>query len=301
MNEKNKASRLPVTVLFLWLAAALHGACGKDVGASDEPLRFSAIPDQNNTELMEKYGRVATYLSGALGVPVEYVPAASYEASVTAFKNGDIQLAWFGGYTHVQARAAVPGARAIAQGKVDPQFKSYFVANPKAGIQPSKDFPMALRGKNFTFGSDSSTSGRLMPEHFIRKFTGQSPQEFFGAEMHFSGDHTQTAKLVEAGSFDAGALNYKVYDEMVRDGKLDAARCVIIWETPTYPDYNWTAHPALETRYGAGFTDRLQEALVGIEEPALLLAMQREEGLIQASNADFDPIEDVARKSGLLR
>ena len=91
-------------------------------------LRFSAIPDQNETRLREKFAPVAAYLSHALGVPVVYVHATKYSDSVDLFKNGDIQLAWFGGLTGVQARHAVKGSRAIAQGAEDPAFFSYFVA-----------------------------------------------------------------------------------------------------------------------------------------------------------------------------
>lgn len=297
-----KTARRPLSaLLFSWLAAGLCGACGSGVAAVDGTLRFSAIPDQNSTELEEKYDRIAAYLAGELGVAVEFVPSSDYSASVEAFKNGDIQLAWFGGLTGVRARGAVPGARAIAQGKVDPLFVSYFVANASTGIQPSAGFPHELAGKTFTFGSESSTSGRLMPEHYIRKETGQSPQEFFGVEMSFSGDHSKTALLVESGSFEAGVLNYKVYDSMVADGRIDPAVCVKVWETPPYPDYNWTAHPSLEDDFGDGFIDRLQAALVGMTDPALLAAAQREEGIIAASNEDFAPLEELARKLDLVR
>lgn len=289
---------VPLLVLFPVLLAS----CVTKKEESAAVLRFCAIPDQNATELEAKYGAVAEHLSKVLGVPVEFVPTADYGASVDAFRNGDVQLAWFGGLTGVRARALVPGARAIAQGKVDPLFYSYFVANASTGIERSDDFPMALEGHTFTFGSESSTSGRLMPEYYIRQETGKAPQDFFaGEEMSFSGSHDKTALLVQEGTFDAGVLNYKVYDEMVADGKIDPAVCRIVWKTPTYPDYNWTAHPILEEQFGEGFTERLQAALVGIHDPALLKALQREEGIIPASNEDFAPLEELAKTLGLLR
>jgi len=287
--------------LLLFVPSLCAAACGRSGGEDGaEPVRFTAIPDQNTTELAEKYAVVADYLSERLGVPFEYVPTADYGASVELFRNGDVQLAWFGGLTGVQARAAVPGARAIAQGRSDPEFRSYFVVDAEAGIAPSESFPIGLEGHSFTFGSPSSTSGRLMPEYWIRKETGRSPEEFFGHENHYSGSHDKTAKLVEAGTYDAGALNFLVYDRMVAEGKLDPARCVRVWTTPPYPDYNWTAHPVLDQRYGAGFVDRLQQTLVAIEDPVVLEALQRPEGLIPARNEDYQPIEEVARELGFL-
>jgi len=288
-------------VLAPALLVLLAGSCSRESGAAGK-LRFSAIPDRSTTELEEKFGRVADYLEAELGVPVEFVPTADYTASVEAFKNGDVQLAWFGGLTGVRARAAVAGARAIAQGVVDPDYRSYFVANAETGLGLSESFPMELEGLTFTFGSDSSTSGRLMPEYFLRKHTGKAPAEFFaGAQMSFSGTHDKTALLVQEGTYQAGVLGYKDYDRMVTEGKLDPTRCVKVWETPEYADYNWTAHPSLEETFGAGFIDRLQAALVRMEGPELLAAAQREEGLIPATNEDFAALEELARELNLLR
>ena len=292
----------PALVSFaLGSVAAVLASCSDGVKAG-ETLRFAAIPDQNATELEERYGRIAAYLSDELDVAVEFVPTSDYAASVEAFRNGDVQLAWFGGLAGVRARAAVDGAEAIAQGKVDPHFVSYFIANASTGIEPSDDFPMGLRGRTFTFGSDSSTSGRLMPEYFIREATGSSPAEFFaGEQMSFSGDHAKTALLVQEGTFDAGVLNYKVYDAMVADGRIDPTVCIKIWETPDFPDYNWTAHPSLEVDFGVGFTERVRFALVGMTDAALLAACQREEGIIEATNEDFERLEGLARELGLMR
>lgn len=287
-----------------FLAAALIafcGSCGDSAGQPSEPvLRFSAIPDQNRTELQAKFALVADYLNSQLGVEVRYVPTTSYAASVEAMVNADVHLAWFGGVTGVQARRRIPGARAIAQGRVDPEYKSYFIANADAGLTPSADFPAGLAGKSFTFGSPDSTSGRVMPEFFVRENTGQAPAEFFGTSPNaYSGTHDKTAKLVEAGTFDAGALSYKKYDSMVAAGLLDPARCVLIWTTPTYPDYNWTARPDLDATFGEGFTDRLQAALVACENPDVLRALDRPEGLIAAGNDDFEAIAQTMAAVGL--
>jgi phosphonate transport system substrate-binding protein len=267
----------------------------------DPVLRFTGIPTTNSTELAEKYRPLAKHLSEKLGVQVEYVPSNDYGASVEAFKNGDVQLAWFGGLTGVQARVAVPDARVIACGKVDRKFHSYFIANAATKIEKSDAFPLALEGKKFTFGSEGSTSGRLMPEHFLRKETKKSPREFFGAEMSFSGGHDKTAALVAAGTFDAGAIDYTIYDRLVKEGKLDPAVCRVIWVTPDYVDYHFTAHPSLDKGFGAGFTEKLQKALVAVEDPKLLAAIERPDGLVSATNADFDGLRAVALELKLVR
>ncbi len=294
--------------LFLPLLALVPFivGCGSrtDANANDarsDTLFFSAIPDDNKTELAARYQLLANYLSEELGVTVSYNPSSNYTASVEAFKAGDIQLAWFGGGTGVQARNAVKGAHAIAQGKVDPQYKSYFIAHVDSGLQPSESFPMGMANKTFTFGSPNSTSGRIMPEYFIKEATSKGPEAFFGHPNKFSDSHDITAEQVQDGTVQCGALNYKVYDRLVAEGKIDASKCIKIWTTPHYPDYNWTAHPDLEKRFGAGFTQKLQDALVGITDPEILKAMDRPEGLIMATDKDFQPVADTMRSLGMLR
>lgn len=283
----------------LFLVAGCGGGSSSENKAATV-LRYTAIPDQNTTELTQRFQPLTDYLAKELGVAVEYVPARDYQASVEMFRNGDIQLAWFGGLTGVQARAAVPGARAIAQGKADPEYYSYFIANSATGLERGDAFPLAIADLTFTFGSESSTSGRLMPEFFIKQNTGKSPAEFFSQPFGFSGSHDKTCELVEAGRFQCGVVNYMVYDKRVAQGELDPAVCRVIWQTPTFADYNFTAHPGLETTFGAGFTDKLQKVLVGIEDAQLLAALPRER-LIPARNEEFDGIAAVARDLGMVR
>ncbi len=274
-------------------------ACGGST-PSTLTIRITALPDAKTTELDPKYSLVANYLSETLGKPVEYVPVTDYRASVEAFKNGDVQLAWFGGVTGVQARHAVPGARAIAYGTIDPRFRSVFVAHKGANVTPTSEFPMALAGLDFTFGNADSTSGRVMPQHFLRLATGKSPENFFGKVNLNGGKHPIVAKAVESGAYQAGVLNFKTYRDMVQSGDIDPTLCIKIWETPPYADYNWTAHPELDRVYGTGFTNQLQAALVAIEDPTLLDALQRPDGLIKAKNEDFADIEAICRDIGLI-
>ncbi len=285
----------------LLLTLPAWAGCSKGADSSTAVIRFSAIPDDNRSELQARYSLVAESLSEAMGVQFVYQPSTDYEASVESFKNGDIHLAWFGGVAGVRARLAVPGALAIAQGRVDPEFRSYFIAHKDLGLEFSEQFPEGLRGKTFTFGVRGSTSGRLMPQYFITQETGQSPEEFFGHPQRFSIGHDQTALQVQAGSVSAGALNYKTYERMVAEGKIDPEVCRHIWTTPPYADYNWTAHPDLDRLHGAGFIARLQAALIAIDDPAVLKALDRTEGLISADNEQFAPIEATMRQTELLR
>lgn len=297
-----QTGRLMCCIYGFLFATAYWAGCDSSSGpgVKNNVLRFSAIPDQSTTELKEKFDPLRAYLSANLGVRVEYVPSTDYKASVEMFKNGDVHLAWFGGLTGVQARHAVKGARAIVQGEEDPTFVSYFIAHKDTGLELSREFPHEIGQFAFTFGSRSSTSGRMMPEYFIRQHTGKSPQEFFKHPPNFSGNHDKTVEMVESGRVQVGAVNYKVYEKRVAAGKTDPEVCRIIWKTPEYADYNFTAHSDLEQMFGDGFIDRLQKALIALDDPQLLAAFPRK-SLIKANDDEFEEIARVVKELGFIR
>ena len=301
--------------LALLLVAALFlPACGNDSGGTTDAnsgggesagsgtptFRFSAIPDEKKSDYAARFAPVAKYLEAKLGVPVEFVHAAKYSDSVEHFRAGRIHGAWFGGLSGVQARDAVAGAKAVVQGDKDPTFYSYFIAHKDSGLQPSEEFPQEIASKRFTFGSKGSTSGRLMPEHFIRTFSGKSPKEFFGAENSYSGSHTNTLKLVANGDFMVGALNYTVYDDAVAKGEVDPKVCYVLWKTPTYADYNLTIRPKLDEEFGEGFEQKLVKAFLEMDDAESLKAFRRDK-FIPAKNEDFAGIEKLARQLGFIR
>lgn len=266
--------------------------------AAAESFIFTAIPDQDETRLRERFGKVATYLSKTLGIEATYVPVKSYAAAVTAFRNNQVQLAWFGGLSGVRARIAVPDSQAIAQGKEDPAFMSYFIAHHSTGLNETKEFPKDIAGKTFTFGSKGSTSGRLMPEFHIREAMGKAPSEVF-SRVGFSGDHSRTISLVQSGAYQVGALSFAVWERGVKEGKVDTSKVKVIWRTPTYPDYQWTIRGDADKKFGAGFSEKVKNALLSMNDPDLLKSFPRS-AFIPASNADYKPILDTAKSIGLI-
>ncbi|MBB1439307.1 putative selenate ABC transporter substrate-binding protein [Shewanella sp. SG41-4] len=258
---------------------------------------FTAIPDEDESQLRTRFDKVAEYLTEQLGVEVKYIPVKSYSAAVTAFRNNQVQLAWFGGLSGVQARRLVPGSEAIAQGFEDQYFKSYLIAHKSTEIASSTNFP-TLNDYTFTFGSKDSTSGRLMPQYFIEKNTGKPIEQIF-KRIGFSGDHSRTISQVEAGVYQVGAVNYKVWDTAVEKGEVDTSKVKVIWESPTYPDYQWTVHSGVDETFGAGFKEKLTKTLIGMTDKDLLASFPRE-SFVPAKNSDYEPIERVAKAIGML-
>lgn len=305
---------MSVTVTRLLAATAtlvlglVGAACGSSAGAGgDEPatLRISAIPDRDPAELTAREEALAGYLSTSLGVPVEYVPVTDYAASVNLFKTGDLDLVFYGGLTGVQARQQVPDAALLAQRDIDATFRSVFIANKAAAVGPVADVAglTALRGTRFTFGSESSTSGRLMPEYFLAEAGVTSATDFAG-RPGYSGSHDKTVDLVESGSFEAGVLNVQVWEDRLEAGTVDLDEVEVVLTTPTYHDYHWIAGPEVDDRLGDGSTDRLRDALLGLdgsdEAEREVLERYGASSVIPAAPQDYAEIEEIARQLGLL-
>jgi phosphonate transport system substrate-binding protein len=268
-------------------------------------LTTGAIPDQDPEKLQRLYGKLAKYLEKELKVSVVYKPVTDYTAAVTAFKVGDLDLVWFGGLTGVQARLQVAGAEAIAQRDIDPKFRSIFIANRKSDIKPFREQKQlaTLRGHSFTFGSESSTSGRLMPQLFLEQ-AGVGLDDFKG-QVGFSKSHDATLELVQAGSFDVGAMNEQVWSSRLQEGKVDPDKVEIIWQSPNYYDYHWVLNPSVKERFGADFSKKVQAALLKLDpkvpEQKEILDLFGAEKFIPTQNSNYANIEAIARKIGKIK
>jgi len=265
---------------------------------SAQTLVFTAIPDEDETKLVERFRGIADYLAGELDVDVRYIPVKSYAAAVSAFRNNQVQLAWFGGLSGVQARELVPGSEAIAQGVEDKAFYTHFIAHKSTGLDEMETLSNELQGKTFTFGSKGSTSGRLIPEYYIRESFEDSPDNVF-SRVGFSGNHTRTLRLAEAGTYDVGAINFSVWDKEMENGNIDTDAVKVIWTTPSYPNYQWSVRGDVNEQFGEGFQKRLQEALLAMDDPELLESFPRS-GFIPVSNDAYEPIRVVGKQIGII-
>jgi phosphonate transport system substrate-binding protein len=293
------------TLFFSLVLSILLVACSPSPNEQEvAPFVIGAIPDQDPELLQRRFGLLADYLNEELGVPVEYIPVTDYAASVTAFRVGDLDMVWFGGLTGVQARLQVDEAQAIIQRDIDEQFHSVFITNTESGITPIEDIKglNQLEGHSFTFGSESSTSGRLMPQYYLSQ-AGVELSEFKG-EAGFSGSHNTTIELVEAGSYEAGVLNEQVWLSNLESGGVDLEKVQVIWRTPGYYDYHWVIRPDVNERYGDDFIPRVSQAFtqLDINNPAHkeILDLFSAERFIVTENENYIQIESVGRDIGLI-
>ncbi|GAB1390077.1 putative selenate ABC transporter substrate-binding protein [Rubrivivax sp.] len=257
-------------------------------------FRVTAIPDESPTELARKAAPLMKYLEAQLGMKVEYTPVTDYAAAVEALVNRKMEMAWFGGFTYVQAQVRSGGRMLpIVQREEDEKFRSVFVTADPA-IRTLAD----LKGRDVSFGAQSSTSGHLMPRSFLLQ-AGIDPDRDF-RRVAYSGAHDATVAAVASGKVQAGALNISVWEKLVADKRVDTNRVRVFYTTPPYYDYNWTVHADM----AAPLREKLTAAFLRLspDKPAdrEILELQRATRFVPSRPENYKGIEAAARNAGLL-
>ena len=281
------------TTLKTALAAAI--LCLAGLASAQQVLRMTAIPDEAPTELARKAAPLVRYLEGKLAMKVEFTPVSDYAAAVEALVNKQVDVAWFGGFTYVQANVRSGGKIIpLVQREEDEKFRSVFIT-----ADPALKTLADLKGRTLSFGAPSSTSGHLMPRSFLLEAKVDPDKDL--KRVAFSGAHDATIAAVAADKVDAGALNISVWDKFVADKKVDTAKVHVFYTTPPYFDYNWSVHAdmpvALRDKLAKAFLDLTSATPEGKE----VLELQRATRFIPTQPANYKGIEAAARSAGLLK
>ena len=279
-------------------AAALSLAVPRARAQTAAPgvLRVTAIPDESPTELARKFEPLGRYLEARLGLKVEWTPVTDYAAAVEALVNRKVDLAWFGGFTFVQASVRSGGKVVpLVQREEDERFRSVFIADAQSGIRRLED----LKGRTLSFGSASSTSGHLMPRSFLLAAKVNPDADL--KRVSFSGAHDATIAAVAGGKVDAGALNISVWEKFVADKKVDTNQVQVFFTTPPYYDYNWTVHADLP----ADLRAKLQQAFLALDaatpQGREILGLQRATRFVPTKAENYAGIRAAAENAGLLK
>ncbi len=258
-------------------------------------FKITAIPDESPTELARKAVPLVKYLEQQLGMKVEFTPVSDYAAAVEALVNKQVDMAWYGGFTFVQASIRSGGkVIPLVQREEDEKFRSVFITS-----DPSIKTLADLKGKTVSFGSQSSTSGHLMPRSVLLQANIDPDKDF--KRVAYSGAHDATIAAVAAGKVDAGALNISVWDKFVADKKVDPTKVKVIFTTPAYFDYNWTVHADMPLAQREKLTKAFLSLSQATPEGKEVLDLQRATRFVPTKADNYKGIEAAGRNAGLLK
>ena len=285
LNPTTRFKALMVSALFCVAAAA----------QAQQVFRVTTIPEEAATEQMRKFTPLASYLEKQLGVKVEFTPVSDYPAAVEALVNKKVDLAWLGGFTYVQANIRAGGKIVpLAQREEDTKFQSVFISKTDSGIKSLAD----MKGKQISFGSQSSTSGHLMPRSFLLAANINPEKDF--ARIAYSGAHDATIASVVSGKVDAAALDITVWKKFVNENKVDTKAVDVFFTTPGYFNYNWSVHADMPQ----AMQDKVKAALLALSpsvpEQAEILKLNRATRYLETKPENYKGLETAAKSAGLL-
>lgn len=284
-----------VTVAAIVLASCGGGSGGGDGDGSasgDEPLQVGLIPNENPEEVEAEYQPLEDYLKKELGREVELSVPTTYNAVVEAMVSGELDLAYFGGLTYVQARQRADVHPLFTE--VNPRtgttkYRSVIIVPADSDVQGVED----LEGEDFAFGSVSSTSGSLYPSIMLDG-AGIDYRTDLG-EVVYTGGHDTTAQAVANGRVAAGGLEDRILYDLQEEGIIEKDAVRVIEESDPIEGYPWVVRDALSDKDEQALTN----AFLGIEDPKLL-DLLRAEDYQEVQADDYDYVEEQARKLDLI-
>jgi len=263
---------------------------------AQQALKVTTIPEEAATEQVRKFGPLTKYLERTPPMKVEFTPVNDYPAAVEALVNRQVDLVWFGGFTHVQAQLRSGGKIVpIAQREEDAQFRSVFITQVNSGIKSLAD----LKGKQVSFGSQSSTSGHLMPRANLLQAKIDPEKDF--KRIAYSGAHDATIASVVGGRVDAAALDITVWRKFVDDKKVDTSKVNVFFTTPPFFNYNWSVHADMPAALRERITKALLDLSVSDPQGKEILTLNRATKYIPTRAENYKDLEAAGRSAGLIK
>ena len=264
--------------------------------SAQDVLRVSTIPEEAASEQIRKFAPLVKYLERRLGMKVVFRPVSDYPAAVEALVNKQIELAWLGGLTFVQADIRSGGkVIPILQREEDTRFQSVFISKTGSGITQLTQ----LKGKTLTFGSPSSTSGHLMPRSYLLE-AGIDPEKDL-SKLAYSGAHDASIAAVVSGRVDAAAVDMTVWRKFVESKRVDTTQVNVFYETPSFYNYNWTIHADMPAELRAKIERAFLELSIDTPEGKEILGLARATRYIPTKAENYKGMEQAARNAGLIK
>ncbi|MGM0338287.1 phosphate/phosphite/phosphonate ABC transporter substrate-binding protein [Enterococcus sp. AZ007] len=231
-------------ILVMVAALAITGlsGCGKDGATAEQkkaaPMKVIFYPSESAAEFEKSRDALKDILSEATGRKVEIVTTTDYNIVIESISNGQADLALMGAEGYIQANKKNPDVKAIltnsgASGTLEDALYYSFIAVKE---ENEKEYETGdgytidpIKGRTFSFVSNSSTSGFKVPSNaIVKEFDLENSDELinegkFFDKVLFGGSHQGSAVNLLKGDADAAAfMNLPQYFK-VADGEENKA------------------------------------------------------------------------------
>jgi phosphonate transport system substrate-binding protein len=229
-----------------------------------------------------------------IGVDIELTVANDWAGISVALASQQIDVAQMGPWGYVLAKQK-GDAQAIAMLLIQGRnyYKAIVVARP--GLDVPR-FPEDAKGLSMQMLDVGSTSGWLVPTHFMRS-RGIDPKTHFG--KYAEGASAAAAQMATVGGQVDLATGWDTHrNTMLRNGQLKPESNRVVWESEPLPN-----EPVVVRRgFDPQLAQRLQAALASIPEAkAKEMLPWPYTGFVPTTHEPYAKLETMGREVGVLK
>ena len=273
--------------LLAGIAASVFVAPVSALAAGGNPpkLRVALLPDENAATIIQNAQPLKAYLESTLKKDIELVVTTDYSSMVEAMRFGRIEIAYFGPFSYVLAKSRAPAIEPFAVGieRGAPTYNSIIIAQAGGPVSVIGD----VRGKDFAFGDQASTSSHLIPRALLLKNGLDGSKDYRPVHL---GTHDAVARAVQNGQVPAGALSKAIYETLVARKVIDDNKLKVIATSDPIPNYPMVMQGNLDPELKAA----IRGAFIELKDADILKSF-RVQGFAPTDDKAYDVLREAAK------
>ncbi|AVO44146.1 phosphate/phosphite/phosphonate ABC transporter substrate-binding protein [Phreatobacter cathodiphilus] len=278
----------------LLLAAAGATLAAPALAQGRPTLKIGLGPQQpTQADTRRVWEPVYKAVAEKVGANLELQVANDWAGIATALANEQIDVAQMGPWGYILAKVRGE-ARIINTMLVNgiPTYKAIIVARP--GLTVAK-FPEDARGKSMQMLDVGSTSGWLVPTHFLRS-KGIEPKSFFG--RYAEGASAAAAQMATVNGQVDLATGWDTHrNTMIRNGTIQPTSNTVVWESDPLPNECVVVSKSFPQDRAAA----VGAALAGLSDDEKKLLPWPYTGFVPATHQPYEGLEKMGRDLGAIR
>lgn len=278
----------------LLLAAAGAAIAAPAIAQTRPTLKIGLGPQQpTQADTRRVWEPVYKAVADKVGANLELQVANDWAGIATALANEQIDVAQMGPWGYILAKVRGE-ARIINTMLVNgiPTYKAIIVARP--GLTVAK-FPEDARGKSMQMLDVGSTSGWLVPTHFLRS-KGIEPKSFFG--RYAEGASAAAAQMATVNGQVDLATGWDTHrNTMIRNGTIQPTSNTVVWESDPLPN----ECVVVSKSFPQDRATALGTALAGLSDEEKKLLPWPYSGFVPATHQPYEGLEKMGRDLGAIR
>ena len=278
----------------LLLAAAGATLAAPALAQARPTLKIGLGPQQpTQADTRRVWEPVYKAVAEKIGANLELQVANDWAGIATALANEQIDVAQMGPWGYILAKVRGE-ARIINTMLVNgiPTYKAIIVARPGLTVA---NFPEDARGKSMQMLDVGSTSGWLVPTHFLRS-KGIEPKSFFG--RYAEGASAAAAQMATVNGQVDLATGWDTHrNTMIRNGTIQPTSNTVVWESDPLPNECVVVSKSFPQDRAAA----LGAALAGLSDDEKKLLPWPYTGFVPATHQPYEGLEKMGRDLGAIR